>query len=685
MTRRALGGILICLLLSVAGCDRGQPAATTAPAGDGQPTVGTPAAGATGAFVLPDVNTDKLAFAVQTKIGAARQVVRRDPNDLERLVELGALYVAHDFLEAGRACLQHAAELEPENFIRWYCVALTYDMAGNADQARAAYEQVLAVQEAYNRAHPDQTQPLYEPARLRLAMLLVEKDPARAATIFGEIAQAYPQTVAAHFGLAECARTQGRLDEAVQHYRAVLRLDRNCGPAHAALADLLAQRGQENEARAHREQTAVANPSLRIGDPIETELLRRGCHVGVWLKDATDLIRAQRVEEAENTVRAAIEYDASGVQARAVLARLRIEQGRLDDAARQFRAMLEVRPDYLPAKNDLAFTLMQLERFTEAEQLLREVLTTQPDNRNALERICLLMRHQKRPLDALPALQAALAARPDDAGLHFQVAGWQVGLGATAEALATLRRTAELQPDQAVVHHQIGLVLRGSGDKAGAAEAWRTALRLQPDYVEPRMALASLLLEEQKKAEAIALLREVVEKHPDSPVAHFHLGSVHYQAGDKDAARASWNETLRLAPDYVDARLALVGLLWEQKDLAGVEAELRRGLEHAAESPDLLNSLAWVLATNPDDARRNGAEAITHAEQACRATSFANAQFLDTLAAAYAEVGRYDDARQRIGEAIRLGEAAGLEAETLADFRTRQALYAQGQPYRETR
>jgi TPR repeat protein len=57
-----------------------------------------------------------------------------------------------------------------------------------------------------------------------------------------------------------------------------------------------------------------------------------------------------------------------------------------------------------------------------------------------------------------------------------------------------------------------------------------------------------------------------------------------------------------------------------------------------------MNGLAWVLATNLDDHLRNGAEAVKWAEAACRKDNWKTAEFVDTLAAAYAEIEQWDQA-----------------------------------------
>ena len=62
------------------------------------------------------------------------------------------------------------------------------------------------------------------------------------------------------------------------------------------------------------------------------------------------------------------------------------------------------------------------------------------------------------------------------------------------------------------------------------------------------------------------------------------------------------------------------------------------------DDPATLNSLAWLRATCPLDELRDGPQAVADATRACELTGHAVPGFLDTLAAAYAEAGRFDDA-----------------------------------------
>ena len=97
---------------------------------------------------------------------------------------------------------------------------------------------------------------------------------------------------------------------------------------------------------------------------------------------------------------------------------------------------------------------------------------------------------------------------------------------------------------------------------------------------------------------------------------------------------------------------------------------------------DHFQYLAWLLSTHADAGVRDGAEAVRLAERAVRLTGGRKPHFLDTLAAAYAEVGRFDQAIKTARQAYRLLRHTSV-ATTAEQVRSRIALYESGKPYRQ--
>src|SRR5205807_9690804 len=109
---------------------------------------------------------------------------------------------------------------------------------------------------------------------------------------------------------------------------------------------------------------------------------------------------------------------------------------------------------------------------------------------------------------------------------------------------------------------------------------------------------------------------------------------------------------------------------------AGV-ADLARAVEVQPDSSRYRNQLAWLLATCPRDEYRNGAQAVFHATRAAELTEWQDGNILDTLAAAYAECGRFAEAVQWADKAVELAPPQIKEA-----VRSHLHLYRAGKPFR---
>ena len=123
-----------------------------------------------------------------------------------------------------------------------------------------------------------------------------------------------------------------------------------------------------------------------------------------------------------------------------------------------------------------------------------------------------------------------------------------------------------------------------------------------------------------------------------------------------------------LQPDYADPYFTLGLVFFSQDRRAEAVAQWREGLRLAAPVAEHVESAGRLLATDADAAIRNGREAVDLAQRAAQLTQRRDPQTLDTLAAAYAEAGRFAAAVQTAQEALSLPAAVG-DAEFTADLR----------------
>jgi tetratricopeptide (TPR) repeat protein len=164
----------------------------------------------------------------------------------------------------------------------------------------------------------------------------------------------------------------------------------------------------------------------------------------------------------------------------------------------------------------------------------------------------------------------------------------------------------------------------------------------------------------------------------------FNLGSVLLQMGEPETALTYLNRLSSERPRITDA--PAYAELAMMLSVAKLPAEAIRFYEQALVGdpnlPVALNNLAWALATEPDERLRNGARAVELAERACQRSKWREPVLMGTLAAAYAEAGRFTDAVTMAERARDLAREQKMNDVAEKNDQLR-ASYLAGKPHRE--
>ena len=115
-------------------------------------------------------------------------------------------------------------------------------------------------------------------------------------------------------------------------------------------------------------------------------------------------------------------------------------------------------------------------------------------------------------------------------------------------------------------------------------------------------------------------------------------------------------------------------------DHAAALDDLNKAHDLKPDDSGVLNNLAWLLATSPDDALRDGKRAVELAKQACDVTDWEEAHIISTLAAAHAEAGDFEAARTYSRQAV---EKGGDDEEIRLQLEAELASYREEKPWRE--
>jgi protein O-mannosyl-transferase len=284
--------------------------------------------------------------------------------------------------------------------------------------------------------------------------------------------------------------------------------------------------------------------------------------------------------------------------------------------------------------------------------------------------------------EAIAHYQQAIELRPGYAEAHYNLGRLLAQKGQLNDAITHYEKALEINPADAEAQNNLGVTLFGSGHVDEAIAHYQNALKIRPDYAEASYNLANALLSKGDLDGAIARYSACLALSPNQAEAQYDLASALLRKGRTDEAIAHYKKVLELRPDSADAHANLGSAFLAKGRVRDAIAAYRSALRVSPENVPAQSNLAWLLATSSDPSLRNGSEAVLLAEQADSESSRSENHpiVLRILAAAYAESGRFAEAKETAQQALKEAEIQGNS--TLSNtLRDEIALYELGLPY----
>ncbi|UCF33255.1 MAG: sulfatase-like hydrolase/transferase [Phycisphaerales bacterium] len=356
------------------------------------------------------------------------------------------------------------------------------------------------------------------------------------------------------------------------------------------------------------------------------------------------------------------------------------------EAEKEYRRAIEINPEYARAHLGLALLLNTTAETPETiEQSLREFAAADmldPENPDILFPWGRALFNLGRLPEAAEKLQKAVEFGSDIAQTRSTLGVVLYNLGRVEEAQRHFEALIDSDPRDVVSYHRLAQCYRQKGDLAKACENLFRTIDLDPENMELRLELGRTLLQAGRTDEAFDILERALDMRPgDVQVGLTYVRALQAH-GRQGKALETGQELLESALDNGPLYGEVALLLSRSGRRADAIELLREAYERLPEDWAVANDLAWHLATSPDQSLRDGGEALRLAEQANLATDGGNAGVLDTLAAANAEVGRFDEAIETARRALAL--ARQTQAEELAKkIESRLKMYERHQPFRD--
>jgi Flp pilus assembly protein TadD len=214
-----------------------------------------------------------------------------------------------------------------------------------------------------------------------------------------------------------------------------------------------------------------------------------------------------------------------------------------------------------------------------------------------------------------------------------------------------------------------------------AMSDYNEALRVQPGYASALSGRGAIFQIRHQPELALTDYDAATKSDPGYLAAHDNRAYIYQSKGDLDKAIAGYSTAIRLHPGDADSYWIRGIAYFKKGELDKARADFRKAQSMSAElTAAVMDDVAWFRATCPDASFRDGREALAMAIKACANARRNRWTYTDTLAAAYAECGKFEEAVKVQKQALSMSDIPEKER---PEMQERLSLYEQHKPYRQ--
>ena len=351
-----------------------------------------------------------------------------------------------------------------------------------------------------------------------------------------------------------------------------------------------------------------------------------------------------------------------------------------DDRMGHLDKAVELAPRDVEVRRTRGLAHLVDDAFGKAREDLLVATEENPEDASLFEALGMACTMDERLDEAEQAFDRALKITPDSTSVLLQRARLLAVRGEQDRSVADIDKAIDIDPENAQARVLRARILQQAGQTDKALADLESVLRDEPD-MDAALELRGLIAADRADyPAAIRDFRRLVAQHADDPVLVAQLGTLYLAAKQPREAIRRFTRALEIDADNFPCRRGRSDAAISIGDHKAALADLEKALELRPDDTGVLNNLAWLLATSPDDALRDGKRAVELASKACEATEWKQAHIISTLAAGHAEAGDFAAARKASRQAVEMGEAT---PELKQQLEGELASYEAGKPWRE--
>jgi protein O-GlcNAc transferase len=321
--------------------------------------------------------------------------------------------------------------------------------------------------------------------------------------------------------------------------------------------------------RYHFARGQVLAALQRFDDAIDTYralLTFDATSADLWFALASALQANGDLRAAARAYKSAAAFDPAQIEALNNLGNCHRQLGETVLAQEAYRRVLAVEPQHASALTNLGSLLEACGEIDAAIELLTQAVTVAPDAPTCLLNLGVALYGQRRFDEAAAWFTRALELDPQFSEAAYNLGNALYALGQRREAQAQYRHAIALNPQHADAHNNLGNVCKELGDYQAAGQAFNAAIEARPAFIAAYNNAGNLLRVLRRSAEAEAHFSAALAVDPDHSASHNNLGNVLKDGGALNAGITHYRRAIQSDPDNVIAHSNLAYALTFQAE-----------------------------------------------------------------------------------------------------------------------
>ena len=357
--------------------------------------------------------------------------------------------------------------------------------------------------------------------------------------------------------------------------------------------------------------------------------------------------------------------------------------GRFVSAADQWTVNIDLQCYDSKKLTSLYDNALQMRRMEIAEQFFQRALTLDPQNAKLylIKGSFLLM--VKRFVPSQKALEKAIELDPNSAPAFRKLGSALLEQDKLKPAEQMFLKALELDPEcPFAMYYNMGAIYLRTKRYEKAIYFLKKGTRNDPNLERVYYTIGLCYQKLGQLDKAIEYWEKELQVKYDNPSVHYNIAKAYTKTGKIDLAIKHYNEVKKLKPNHFNSYVNLAQLFFERGDTGQAMDNYQIALKLKPNDSDVLNALAWILATNEDENFSNSSQAVQYAEKACEITNFQDPLLLDTLSVSYAAEGNFKDAIETSKKALEFAKSTN-NSDLVKKIDERIRLYKAKKPYKQ--